>query len=122
LRDLPNEVRISGHTDDVPIESAVYASNWELSSARAISVVKYITAAGITAERMSAVGYGEFRPVAPNDSRANRAKNRRAELLILFPEGSSPPDGLLPTTTNQLPPTTAPRPAGAPSDAPENHP
>jgi len=87
LRLLPNEVRVSGHTDNVPIETPLYASNWELSSARAIAVVKYLTAAGITAERLGAVGFGEFRPLVPNDTRANRAKNRRAELLILFPEG-----------------------------------
>lgn len=87
LRTLPNEVRISGHTDNIPIETPLYASNWELSSARAIAIVKYLTAAGISAERLGAVGFGEYRPLVPNDTRANRAKNRRAELLILFPEG-----------------------------------
>jgi chemotaxis protein MotB len=121
LRDLPNELRISGHTDDVPIESPLYASNWELSSARAIAVVKYMTAAGVTAERMSAAGYGEFRPVVPNDSRANRAKNRRAELLIIFPEGSTPSDDLLPAAGNWPPPSSAPSPAGA-TPAVQEHP
>jgi chemotaxis protein MotB len=87
LRTLPNEVRVSGHTDNVPIETPLFASNWELSTARATAIVKYFTGAGIAAERLGAVGYGEFRPVAPNDTRANRAKNRRAELLIVFPEG-----------------------------------
>lgn len=93
LHDLPNEVRVAGHTDNVPIETPLYASNWELSTARAVAIVKYLVATGIEPERLAATGFGEFRPAAPNDSRTSRAKNRRAELLVVFPEG--PPNDFL---------------------------
>lgn len=92
VRELPNEIRVSGHTDNIPIETPLYASNWELSTARAVAVVKYLAATGIEGERLAATGYGEFRPSVPNDSRANRAKNRRAELLVVFPEAPSSSD------------------------------
>jgi chemotaxis protein MotB len=87
IRLLPNEIRIGGHTDNVPIETPLYSSNWELSSARGVGVLMYRAAGGIDSTRLGAAGYGEFRPVVPNDTRANRAKNRRAELLIVFPDG-----------------------------------
>jgi chemotaxis protein MotB len=110
LRFIPNEVRVGGHTDNVPIETALYGSNWELSSARAVAVVKYLVAGGIDATRLAAAGYGEFRPVAPNDTRANRAKNRRAELLIVFPDGPPATDPL----TTIAPGARQPTPGSAP--------
>ena len=80
----PNSIRIEGHTDDVPISTSKYASNWELSTARASAVVEYLVrTAGLAPERLSAAGYGEFHPRVPNDSAENRASNRRIDIVIL---------------------------------------
>lgn len=80
----PNHVRIEGHTDDTPIRTAVYPSNWELSSARATAVVRYFTENhAILSDHISALGYGEYRPVVPNNSIENRATNRRVDVVIL---------------------------------------
>jgi chemotaxis protein MotB len=76
-------VRIEGHTDNVSIRSGRFPSNWELSIARAVHVVKYFTDAGkIDPRRLSAVGYGESKPLYPNDSPQNREKNRRVEIIL----------------------------------------
>jgi chemotaxis protein MotB len=77
------KVRVEGHTDDVPIHSNRFSSNWELSSARSLSVVQLLSAqTGIQPQNMSAVGYGEYRPVVPNTSSDNRAKNRRIQIFV----------------------------------------
>jgi len=83
IKSNPNlNIRVEGHTDDVPI-SGKYASNWELSSARSLSVVKLLSEkTGITPANMSAVGYGEFRPMVPNTSEQNRALNRRIKIFV----------------------------------------
>ncbi len=87
LKDRPNHVRIEGHTDDTPIRTPIYPSNWELSSARATAVVRYYTEShSIPAGRISALGYGEYRPVVPNNSIENRAMNRRVDIVILTME------------------------------------
>jgi chemotaxis protein MotB len=84
LDELPYAVRVEGHTDNVPIQTRRFPSNWELSVARAVNVVKYFAeVSNIDPKRLSAVGYGESRPVAANDTRANRAKNRRVEIFLL---------------------------------------
>ncbi len=77
-----NAMLIEGHTDNVPIRSTVFPSNWELSAARAATVVRYLALEGVSADRMVAMGYGEFQPVARNDTPAGKAKNRRVVLLI----------------------------------------
>jgi chemotaxis protein MotB len=83
IQKIPYPVRVEGHTDNVPIHTARFPSNWELSIARAVSVVKYFAAAGkINPQRISAVGYGETRPLVPNNSPANSSKNRRVEIVI----------------------------------------
>ncbi len=83
---LDTAVRIEGHTDDVPIHTPRFASNWELSTARATSVVQYlISAGGVPASRLSASGYGEYHPKATNDSAENRTRNRRVDLVVLNP-------------------------------------
>ncbi len=79
----PNKLRVEGHTDDVAIASAQFPSNWELSSARAISVARYLEVMGVPPERLSVAGYGEFHPMVPNDSAPNRALNRRVEIVVL---------------------------------------
>jgi len=77
------QVRVEGHTDNVPIHSAQYDSNWQLSTARATTVIRFlITQYGLPPEMLSASGYAEFRPIAPNDTPENRAKNRRVEFVI----------------------------------------
>jgi chemotaxis protein MotB len=81
------EVRVQGHTDNVPINSALFPSNWELSAVRAAMVTRAMTELyGMQPEKISAVGFGEFRPVADNLTPENREKNRRVELLILTNE------------------------------------
>ena len=76
-------IRIEGHTDDLPISTVKFPSNWELSTTRAISVLRFfIDKHGIPARRLSAEGFGEYRPIAANDSTENRSKNRRVEIKI----------------------------------------
>lgn len=77
-------VRIEGHTDDLPIQSEIYPSNWELSSARACAVARYlISSKNLDSSLISAIGYAENKPLVPNDSQENRKKNRRVEIIIL---------------------------------------
>lgn len=84
------EVRVEGHTDDIPIKTNRYPSNWELSTARAVNVLRYIIDAyQIPSERLSAAGFGEYQPIVANDSSMNRAKNRRVEIIFLNPENSA---------------------------------
>ncbi len=84
---IPNHIRIEGHTDDRPIQTARYPSNWELSSARATEVVRYfVDNHGVEPDRISALGYGSYRPVKPNNSIENRARNRRVDVVILTME------------------------------------
>ena len=86
LQTIPNAVRVEGHTDDVPIHTARYGSNWELSTARATEVVAFlIESASIDPGRLSAAGYAEFHPRAANDSPGNRATNRRVDRVVLHP-------------------------------------
>jgi chemotaxis protein MotB len=80
-------VRVEGHTDNVPIFTERFDSNWELSTARAVSIVKYFIEKGnIAPERLSAVGYGELRPLGPNDTPERRARNRRVEIVLVKSE------------------------------------
>jgi chemotaxis protein MotB len=80
-------VRVEGHTDNVPIFTEEFDSNWELSTARAVSIVKYLMDQGnVAPERLSAVGYGELRPLVPNDTPEHRAKNRRVEIVLVKSE------------------------------------
>jgi chemotaxis protein MotB len=82
-------LRIEGHTDNIPIHSSQFQSNWELSTARATELVElFITRYGIAPDRLAASGYAEFHPVASNDTAEGRAMNRRVDLVILNPSGS----------------------------------
>ncbi len=80
------EIYVEGHTDNVPIKSDEFPSNWELSSARALSVVKLMEEVGIPPDQLGAISHGEFRPLEPNITPAGRAKNRRVELYITWSE------------------------------------
>ena len=84
-KDVPSsEVAIEGYTDNDPIKHSGWKSNWELSSARALAVLHYLVEdCKVKPQRLSANGYGEFRPVAANDSAQNKQKNRRVEIVIL---------------------------------------
>lgn len=86
IKDMPNVVRVEGHTDSRPISNSRFPSNWELSSARAASVIRYfVDQHEIDATRFIATGYSDTRPIAPNDGPENWAKNRRVEIVILDP-------------------------------------
>jgi len=89
LRSVPGPVDVIGHTDNVPIRTLRFPSNWELSKARAESVSR-ILSARVSAERLRADGRGEAEPVAPNDTPQGRAKNRRVEITLHVPAGSTP--------------------------------
>lgn len=84
-QNLPyNYIGIEGHTDNEPIRYSGWKSNWELSTARALSVLHYLVdEKGLSAERFSAIGYGEYRPVASNDTKEGRQLNRRVEIVIM---------------------------------------
>lgn len=102
---LPSDyiIHIEGHTDNIPISTSRYPSNWELSTARATSMVLYlIETHGFDPQKLSASGYGEFRPIAPNDSPENRAQNRRVDLVVLNEEArfQEPSSQGIPTLEN----------------------
>ena len=80
---MKNEIRVEGHTDNVPIRGGGFKSNWELSMARAYAVIKQLEAAGVDPKRISGVGYGEHRPLGDNKTPEGRAKNRRIEISLL---------------------------------------
>jgi len=84
LEEYRNPIRVEGHTDNIPMRSYTYPSNWELSSGRATEVVRLLTGRfGMDSERFSAVGYAEFRPAYSNETAAGRARNRRVDLVVL---------------------------------------
>jgi chemotaxis protein MotB len=139
LKPFPNNIRVEGHTDNRPIRSAAFPSNWELSAARAASVVHLFTSTGMNPRRLAVIGLGEYRPAESNDTVQGRNINRRVLLVILssnngLPEGdyaedrgkpeaeltSAPPPAAVPpavaTTVQVAPPvpaiTAAPAPTG----------
>ncbi len=84
LKELPNDIRIEGHTDNVPINTVRFPSNWHLSVARALNTAYYlINTEGLIAEKVSIVGYSEYRPIATNDTPDGRAINRRVDIVII---------------------------------------
>ena len=90
LTKLPGQIRLEGHTDNIPIHTPKFPSNWRLSTARAITVLKFLTNRyNIPSERLAISGYGEYRPVAPNDTAQNRAKNRRVAVVILTKDAAA---------------------------------
>jgi len=80
---FPNPLRVEGYTDDVPIDTAVYPSNWELSAARAASVARLFADHGVDPARLGIIGWGEYRPAASNDTVEGRNRNRRVLLVVL---------------------------------------
>jgi chemotaxis protein MotB len=91
LKPFPNPIRVEGHTDNRPISTRAFPSNWELSSARAASVVHLFTESGLTPARLAVIGLGEYRPAKENSTEEGRNANRRVVLVIL--SGDTPPEG-----------------------------
>jgi chemotaxis protein MotB len=84
LKKLPNDIRVEGHTDDIPIHTAMFPSNWHLSVARAVNTAHYmVNTCQLVPERVSVVGYSEYHPLVPNTNEANRSKNRRVDIVII---------------------------------------
>ena len=83
LSPLNNQIDVEGHTDNIPIKNEIYPTNWELSAARSASLVRALIRRGINARRLTAIGYGEFRPKASNKTRQGRQQNRRVSVVIL---------------------------------------
>lgn len=109
LRVVPNEINVEGHTDNIPISTRDYPSNWELSSARAASVVHYMARQGLDPARLAAIGMGENRPLTTNNTPEGRAMNRRVRLLIM---------ALPPASAQKAPkPPVAPAPGARPEGA-----
>lgn len=84
LRDLPNYTRIEGHTDNIPVNTPKFPSNWELSTLRAVKILRYFAEKHTyDPKKLSALGYGEFKPIDSNDTPAGRSKNRRVDILVI---------------------------------------
>lgn len=82
LKPYENPIQVEGFTDNLPISTRAYPTNWELSAARAASIVRMLSIEGIAPERLAAVGYGEFQPIADNNTAEGRARNRRVVLVV----------------------------------------
>lgn len=114
LLDAPNGVRVEGHTDNVPIATAQFPSNWELSAARAASVVHLFADHGVQPQRLAMVGYGQFRPRESNDAPEGRNRNRRVMVIILADSAAAAD---LPAAGNTTASTRNDTPAHAPAGA-----
>ena len=83
-------IRVEGHTDDVPLGRGAFASNWDLSVARALAVVRFLQQAGVDPTRLAAAGYGEFQPITANDTPEGRSQNRRIEIVLAPADAGEP--------------------------------
>lgn len=106
LASVPNSVRVEGYTDDVPIKNSRFRSNWDLSAARAATLVHQLIDHGVDPLRLSLAGYGEYRPVADNTTEEGRAKNRRVVLVVLATPDALIERELAPGPTGQSPQDT----------------
>jgi chemotaxis protein MotB len=88
INKVPYDVAIEGHTDNTPISSGKYPSNWELSSARASNIVRFLISSGVKPGKLRAVGFADTVPKVPNDKEFNRAQNRRIEIVFLISSGT----------------------------------
>lgn len=118
LKPFPNPIRVEGHTDDRPIKTAAFPSNWELSAARAASVVHQFMRQGIDPLRLEIVGFGEFHPRQPNDTSDGRNANRRVVVLVL--EEVSPGAPVTARATEDMPATGVPGVEAAGGSTAEN--
>ena len=100
IQQLPNPVRLEGHTDALPIHNSRFRSNWELSAARGIAMLGLLQACGISPERMAVVGYADTAPVESNESEEGRAHNRRVDIVVLNETGALPEPAKVPAATS----------------------
>jgi len=113
LKDLPNRnFQVAGHTDNIPIKSKKFRSNWDLSTARAVEVLNFMVEKGMEAKRVSAAGYADQSPVVPNDTPENMAKNRRIEITLVPNLDDLPP---IDEALKEGPPAAAAAPTAAPA-------
>lgn len=115
---LKNEIRVEGHTDSSPIHTALFPTNWELSTSRATAVVRFlIDHSHISATRISAAGYADNKPVASNGTAEGRKRNRRVDIIVLKPQEDQPIGAGLPMNASAAPatPPPAPRQKGFPN-------
>ena len=116
LKDLPNRnFQVAGHTDNVPIKSKKFRSNWDLSTARAVEVLNFMVEKGMEAKRVSAAGYADQSPVVPNDTPENMAKNRRIEITLVPNLDDLPP---IDEALKEGPAAAAAAPTAAPARPP----
>ena len=117
LSPFPNPIRVEGHTDNKPISTVAFYSNWELSAARAGSVVRVLQAQGVGPERLAVIGYGDTRPAQPNDTEQGRNANRRVVVVILSTElqRQKAPDDQPTNALGPIPPSTGTPTATPPS-------
>ena len=104
IQSVKNYIRVEGSTDDIPIHSARYKDNWALAADRASNVARVMMSTGVDPKRITVISYGEFRPVAPNDTEANRQLNRRVDVVFL----NSELDMYEPGNTSEATPTPTP--------------
>ncbi len=108
LHDLSNQIQVEGHTDNVPIKTALYPSNWELSTARATAIVRYFIEKGrMPPQKFAVAGYSEYHPLVPNDTPAGRAKNRRVDIVVVKEEHKAKPAQTFPVGPEFQPLTSA---------------
>ena len=114
LKQRPEDLRVEGHTDNIPIHNAHFASNWELSTSRATEMIRILNNRfELPSERLSAAGYAEFHPVSSNDTAAGRAQNRRLDIVILSPYQLPKQDARDSVPDAALPPNAPPgKPTG----------
>lgn len=104
IADAPNPIRVEGHTDNIPIKTPQFPSNWELSTARAAQIVRYfIERHAMSPDRFSVGGYAEFRPIASNETLEGRSKNRRVDLILMYEEEKTGPPLLFPALSEGAP-------------------
>jgi chemotaxis protein MotB len=118
LKRFPNPIRVEGHTDDRPIKTAAFPSNWELSAARAASVVHQFTQQGVDPLRLEIVGFGEFHPRRPNDTAEGRNANRRVVVLVADQEPQAAPDTGIASPAAQSPASQTPASQSPASQSP----
>ena len=100
VKDNQRQIQVEGHTDNIEIHTPLFFSNWELSAVRATTVVRLFTDTGITAKRLSAIGFGSAQPVSDNETPLGRAKNRRVSIMILY-ESQNPEETSLDITPSK---------------------
>jgi chemotaxis protein MotB len=123
LRDIPNNVRLIGYADTVPIHNRRFRNNWDLSMARSLTILKLLSEQyGIEEPRLSIASYGPYRPAAPNDTVDGRASNRRVEILILDESASREADAPSADASVVQPPKTDQPPAPKTPTAPRSSP